>query len=133
MVKPNSTMINQSRPWLTKVKHDSLMSIMADYGQTELKHALPKSTMFCYNVWCMPTQSKTCHINNVTFDIHQGLFYFANLSFRQWKCIMKMKFMKGVLIFLHSSRVMSHFDVFLENMMWHNSLKKISLMSSMVH
>ena len=133
MVKPNSTMINQSRPWLTKVKHDLLMSIMADYGQTKLKHALPKSTMVCYNVWCMLTQPYMWHINIVTFDVHQRLCHIVNLSFPQWKCIMKMKFMKGVFILWHSSRLMSHYDVFLENMIWHNSLKKMSLKSSIVH
>ena len=133
MVKPDSTMINECWPWLNRVNHDLLMSNMADYGQTKFKHGLPKSAIVCYNVWCMSTQPHMWHINNVTFKVHPGLCHIANLPFPQRKCIMKMKFMKGVVRLWHSSRVMSHFDVFLENMMWHNSLKNTSLNSSMVY
>ena len=46
---------------------------MVNYGKTKLKHGWPKSVMVHYNIWYMPTQLKMQKINNVAFNIHQGL------------------------------------------------------------
>ena len=56
-------MANQSPPWLTEVKQDSLKSTMIDYDQTRVKHALLKSPMVRYSVWYMLTQFKVGQIS----------------------------------------------------------------------
>ena len=59
MFETNSSVVNESQPLLTKVKHGSLKSSMVDYGNTKVKQGLPKSAMVNYSVRYERTQDMT--------------------------------------------------------------------------
>ena len=60
-------------PGGSKVKHVFLNSTKVDHVQTKVKHGCRKSTMVHYILLFMVIVPNTQHMNNVTFDVHQGL------------------------------------------------------------